>query len=56
MFFVEDVSLKKRALDENPSIKGIYQTHENPIFKLFFVEVEEVETFSFTDGPKTYKM
>lgn len=56
VFFVEDVSLKKRALDENPSIKGIYQTHENPIFKLFFVEVEEVETFSFTDGPRTYKM
>lgn len=52
--FVEDIALKTRALDENPPIKGIYETPDNPIFKIFFIEVEEVETFSFSEGPKSY--
>jgi uncharacterized pyridoxamine 5'-phosphate oxidase family protein len=54
--FVDDAALKKRALDENPGIKGIYNTPENPIFEVFYIDVEEVETFSFTEGPKTYSI
>ena len=54
--FVEDKALKARALDENPPIKGIYQTADNPIFKIFYIDVEEVETFSFAEGPNTYKV
>lgn len=53
--FVEDIAMKKRALDENPMIKNIYQSPENPIFKLFYIDAKEVETFSFADGPKSYK-
>ncbi len=53
--FVEDLALKTRALDENPPIKGIYQTPDNPIFKIFYIAVEECETFSFTEGPKSYR-
>jgi uncharacterized pyridoxamine 5'-phosphate oxidase family protein len=52
--FVEDIALKTRALDENPPIKGIYKTPDNPVFKIFYIDVEEVETFSFAEGPKTY--
>lgn len=52
--FVNDMALKTRALDENPPIKGIYNTPENPTFEIFYIAVEEVETFSFTEGPKTY--
>lgn len=52
--FVDDMALKTRALDENPGIKGIYKTPENPIFEIFYIDVEEVETFSFAEGPKTY--
>ena len=52
--FVEDLALKTRALNENPPIKDIYKTPDNPIFKLFYIDVEEVETFSFTEGTKTY--
>jgi uncharacterized pyridoxamine 5'-phosphate oxidase family protein len=48
------MALKTRALDENPPIKGIYNTPDNPIFKIFYIDVQEVETFSFTEGPKTY--
>lgn len=54
--FVDDIVLKSRALDENPPIKGLYKTPENPVFKLFYVDVKEVETFSFTEGPKTYNI
>ena len=53
--FVEDLALKGRALDENPLIKGIYNTADNPIFKLFYIDTEEVETFSFEEGSKMYK-
>ena len=54
--FVEDANLKKRALDENPFIKNIYQSPDNPVFKLFYIDVEEVDTFSFADGAKSYKL
>ena len=54
--FVEDIAIKTKALDENPLIKGIYKTAENPIFKLFYINIEEVETFSFQEGPNTYKV
>lgn len=54
--FISDTTLKKRALDENPGIKGIYQSHENPIFMMFYIDAKEIETFSFTEGAKNYKM
>ena len=54
--FVEDLTLKGRALDENRLIQGIYNTPDNPVFKLFYIDTEEVETFSFAEGPKTYKL
>jgi uncharacterized pyridoxamine 5'-phosphate oxidase family protein len=54
--FVEDISLKTRALDENPGIKGIYNTPENPVFKLFYIDTKEVQTFSSTEGPKNYTL
>ena len=54
--FVDDMVLKARALDENPLIKTIYNSPDNPIFKLFYIDVEEVETFGFSEGPKTYKL
>ena len=52
--FVEDMALKARALEENPGIKDIYKRPDNPVFSLFYIEVEEVETFSFAEGPQTF--
>lgn len=54
--FADDRALKARALDENPRIKGIYHTPDNPTFAIFYIDVAEVETFSFADGPKTYAL
>ncbi|WNY27027.1 pyridoxamine 5'-phosphate oxidase family protein [Methanolapillus ohkumae] len=52
--FVDDRALKTRILEENAHIKNIYKTPDNPIFKSFFIDVEEIKTFHFTEGPKTY--
>ena len=54
--FVDDIALKTRALEENPHIKGIYNTPENPVFRIFYIDVAEVETFSFMEGSKIYKI
>ena len=54
--FVDDLTLKTRALDENPPIKGIYNTPDNPVFQLFYIDVTDVDAFSFAEGPKNYKL
>jgi len=54
--FDEDIALKTRALEENPLIKTVYNSTDNPIFKIFFIDVEEVDTFGFSEGPRTYKL
>lgn len=51
--FVDDPALKARALDENPGIKGIYQSADNPDFEIFFIAVSEVKTFDFAHGAVT---
>ncbi|MDR2245843.1 MAG: pyridoxamine 5'-phosphate oxidase family protein [Treponema sp.] len=54
--FVEDIGLKTRALEENPGIKEIYKTPDNPVFKIFYLDVETIETFTAAEGPKTYTL
>jgi uncharacterized pyridoxamine 5'-phosphate oxidase family protein len=54
--FVEDMALKTRVMDENPMIKGLYASAENPIFKLFYVDVAEVTVFSLSEGLQRYKI
>lgn len=52
--FCDDIGLKTRALDENPGIKDIYKSPDNPVFEIFYIDVKEVETFAFEEGPKYY--
>lgn len=54
--FVDDRELKTRSLDENPDIKGMYHSADNPEFELFYIDTEEVCTFDFTNGPITYEV
>lgn len=53
--FVDDVRLKRRALDEYPLIRDIFKTPDNPIFKMFYIEVQEIRTFSFAEGTRSFK-
>ncbi len=54
--FVNDISLKARALNEYPALREIFKTPDNPIFELFYVDVEEVNTFDFINGSKKEKL
>ena len=54
--FSKDEELKRRALDEHPRIVGVHLDSESPDFALFCIEVEEVKTFSFAEGPRTYTL
>lgn len=53
--FVEDLALKERALKENPPIAALYHSAASPEFQLFYIEPEEMETFTFEDGTQIYK-
>ena len=52
--FVEDLALKQKLLDGNALIKSIYKSQDNPHFKVFYIDVKEIETFSFEEGTKSY--
>ncbi len=43
-------------INENPSVKAVYKSPDDPTFVLFYIDVAEVETFSMTEGPKSYKI
>ena len=48
--FTDDINLKTRVLNEYPAIKELFKTPDNPIFELFYINVEEIRTFDL----KTY--
>jgi uncharacterized pyridoxamine 5'-phosphate oxidase family protein len=54
--FVDEIALKDRVLDENPLIKRIFRSSDNPLFKLFFIDVTHVNTYSEINGPNSYKV
>ena len=54
--FVNDINLKARTLDEYPALKEMFKTPNNPILELFYVDVEEVDTFDFLNGSKKEKI
>jgi uncharacterized pyridoxamine 5'-phosphate oxidase family protein len=43
--FVEDAALKARLLESKPYLKRLYETPDNPVFKVFYIDVENIETF-----------
>ncbi len=54
--FSEDAGVKARILDENTIIKNTYKTSDNPNFKIFYIDADEVKTYSFSEGSKSYKI
>lgn len=53
--FVEDPNLKldlsRRIFDKQPGIKALYQSVENPIFEVFYIENGEVIISDFSGHP-----
>jgi uncharacterized pyridoxamine 5'-phosphate oxidase family protein len=54
--FDEDISRKERCFQTTPMLKDIYQTPENPDFKIFYLEHGNAAIDSFAPEPrKTYE-
>ncbi|MCK9579110.1 MAG: pyridoxamine 5'-phosphate oxidase family protein [Methanoregula sp.] len=52
--FSKDMGLKKRVLDTYDMIRGIYQTPENPVFEVFFVEHGTVKIADLSGKPAQF--
>lgn len=50
---VEDRALKERALEANYYAKRNFKTVDNPLLRVFYIDVEIIETYS-RDGAKIY--
>jgi len=53
VIFVDDRAAKERALDSNYYAKRNFGSIDNPLLKVFYIDVEEIETYSF-EGTKIY--
>lgn len=53
--FVDDKDLKLRALQGSANVRRFYQTVDNPDFKLFYIDIDEIETFG-SEGVRLYKI
>lgn len=49
--FSPDRSLKQRILDASPMIRGIYQTPDNPVFAIFYLEHGQASISDFSGNP-----
>lgn len=54
--FADDMELKTRLMEESDIVKRNYQTPDNPAFKPFYLEIEEVKSFSFADGTQRWEL
>lgn len=52
--FSRDVNLKKRILDANDLVRSIYQTPENPVFEVFFIEHGTVKIADLSGKPARF--
>lgn len=54
--FMDDRARKEKVLAENPLIKSVYTSADNPEFMLLYLDVAEVKTFSLSDGTQHQHM
>lgn len=54
--FVDCMDAKKRALDENPNIKAIFGSPENPELEIFYIDVHCVNSFNFEAGKESLNL
>lgn len=55
--FSNDLDIKTAILEHSPLVKSIYQTPENPIFEIFYLENAEAVIADFSgQPPKAYHL
>lgn len=55
--FSNDLEIKKSIIEASPLVKSIYQTAENPIFEIFYLDEANAVIADFSGNPpKTYAL
>jgi len=54
--FVDDLDIKTRIFAKKPMLKSQFETPANPTFKVFFIDIAEVATFSISEGATNFKL
>lgn len=49
--FTQDIEIKKAVIESNTLVKSIYQTAENPIFEVFYLEDVKAVLADFSGNP-----
>ena len=52
----DELEYKERAFEILPMLENVYQTPTNENFKVFYIDIKEVKTFSYAEGPKEYSL
>jgi uncharacterized pyridoxamine 5'-phosphate oxidase family protein len=53
---IEEIEYKERAFQILPMLKNLYEVPTNPNFKVFCINIKQVKTFSYAEGPKEYNL
>ena len=54
--FSKDLEMKKKIIENSPLVKSVYQTPENPIFEIFYLEHGKAILSDFSgQPPKTFE-
>ncbi|MBN2029328.1 pyridoxamine 5'-phosphate oxidase family protein [bacterium] len=55
--FSDDLEIKARIQESNELVKSIYQTPDNPVFEIFYLDDATAVIADFSgEPPKTYKL
>lgn len=49
--FSEDMNIKEKIISENPLVKFIYKSADNPIFEIFYLEDAKAVIADFSGNP-----
>jgi uncharacterized pyridoxamine 5'-phosphate oxidase family protein len=53
--FTRDKSVKEKIMQANPMLKQMYQSADNPIFEVFYLEHGDASISSFTEPEKKFQ-
>ena len=57
VIFENNTDIKSKILENNPLVKSIYQTTDNPTFEIFYLEGAEAVFYDFSGNPpKKYSL
>lgn len=54
--FTEEMKYKEKAFELLPMLNNLYQTPTNPNFKIFYIDIKQVKTFSYAQGPDEIRL